>query len=157
MRLGKSRWALAAAIVVALGAVACGGSDDDGGDTPQAQVEAAFAKYSEAQRNGDVGTACSGLTPAMQEALARNKTCEAQMKQIGRFLPDDFPTPELVDVTVDGDTVTAKIRGNGLTNPDPFTFTKQQDGTWKISDAPFKDDFDGKRGYKFENGPGLVK
>lgn len=150
--------AVLASGVLALGAAACGSDDSsDGGDdgaakaqgggddageqpidtsTPEGQVRAVLAQWTEGLQQPDPKLACSVITPKVEKQLrviySEGKTCE----DIIRYLAPNVNkgTPEVLNVDVKGAKATMGIRSAQGDRQQTMEFTKSG-GEWKISDG----------------------
>jgi hypothetical protein len=156
-RLLAMRWlATVATLALALGAVACGGSDDssdgnaaadNGADaqgeardidtsTPEGQVEATVFEFVDAMRKPDPKTACSYLTPTVQDQFLvvykKAKKCEDVVRYVApKVYPND---PTVRDVKVSGNKATLGVVAATGDRVQALEMTKSA-GRWKISDG----------------------
>ena len=118
-------------LAVAAGLIAgCGGGDSDadsGAGTPEDTVQALYEAY----QGQDAEAACAAFSADSQEATAKGfDSCEESFQDAadsGAFdnIADDFDVGE---ATIDGDTATVEVTGNGETN----TFSLIDEDGWKV-------------------------
>ncbi len=143
-----------AALVLALGLVACGDSGDEAGPgrdataaqegtaaaggTDEEQIKAVFGRFKDAFFAGDAEEACALLTERAQKQLAAVGkgapdcvTRFTQMVAINRKGRPGDAKPHVDSVTVKGGEAVAilKAPGSRLTTKAPFV---KEDGDWKI-------------------------
>jgi hypothetical protein len=155
--------AFLAVLVLGAGAVACGSSDDDsdkGGDeaanaqsgtgvdgdddgtepidtsTPEGQVRAVLAQWTEGLQKPDPKAACAVITPKVEEQIkfiyTKAKNCEDVVRYIApKVNPGE---PDVRSVKVAGNKATLVVRSAKGDTEQTMEFTKQG-GEWKISDG----------------------
>lgn len=133
---------IAAAVALALGAFACGGSDDGGGGDggrggDAEQIESAYRGIIAAFEKGDAGAMCASMTDSTQRSIRTlspgSRSCErtfAKLIRIDRTGNKPSPTPTEVDVKVNGARATARIAfADGQPVRVPFA---REGGRWKL-------------------------
>ncbi|HYI81104.1 MAG TPA: hypothetical protein VEW67_09615 [Thermoleophilaceae bacterium] len=140
--------ALATTAALALGAAACGGSDDDGsspGDSDREQARATVENLYAAIRDGDAEKVCEQMNDAAQKQLAagglgaKSKSCAEAFQ---KFLDEAEKAgglnltlkAKVESVKVTGDTAVAKVSfgGKGRNGEIPL---QKVDGEWKLEAA----------------------
>lgn len=128
---GKGRLLLAvlAAFAAAVGALACGGSDED-------QIRDTLKSYTQAYLDSDPEAACEHVTEAALESLGGGGSC-AETLQLAVTQPEateqlleDF---EVIEVTVDGDSATATV---STAQGEEEVALVRENGDWLIDEGP---------------------
>jgi len=137
--------ALVAATTLALGAAACGGSDESSGGSDEEQARATVENLYEAIADGDPEKVCEQMNEAAQKQMAagglgtKSKTCT---EAFGKFLEASEKAgglkltlqAKVKSVKVTGDTAVAKVSfgGKGRNGEIPL---QKVDGEWKLEAA----------------------
>ncbi len=144
--------ALLVSLALALGVVACGGSDEDGSDadakptagsaasgSEEKQIEAAFYQMQKDFYKGDGEAVCSALTKLAQKQAAGLgigpvTTCAKRLAPLGKKSADQsYRAPNIVSIKLDGDkavVVTKKPKSDLPAQKVPY---KKEDGRWKMA------------------------
>ena len=137
VRSGRIGALFAIALLVASGFGACGGGDDDA-DGVRATIEEIQAAYAD----NDAAGVCANITRRahlLVGVMAHDTPgeCELEIEKVFRWMRGDFtkpqqpqPTPEVLDVEVDGDRAVATIASPGHPSfESPFV---KRDGEWRL-------------------------
>lgn len=143
--------ALLATVALALGAAACGDSDDDNGgaaaqgqsqngdqapvdNSPEGQIRATYAKYTDTFYTKDPEAICAMLGQKAQRQWAgkTDKTCEAGIKRFfGAGATLGKNRPYLVKIRINGQQALATAKTK-TSNTYPVPMVKEN-GEWKIN------------------------
>lgn len=136
------------ALSLALGVVACGGSDDDGQSVDEQRIRVAVEQTRKALVQGDEDAFCASLSRSARQLHAGSgdqaDTCErhfAALFESGRIA--ETSSHEVGSVRVDGDRATVVALPKGTAKPERAAFVRER-GTWKVrswfsSSAPASD------------------
>lgn len=156
-RVGLRIAALVAALVLAFGAGACGGSDDDGdaanvsaqdgagqadgggAATPEEEIRTLYTSFIQSMYKKDVKDMCGKITPEGQKRFVKQteqlittgKTCTSRLKAMLDAWELGESKPRIVKMDVNGDKATILTR-TGDSERYPVTFVKAN-GEWKIN------------------------
>jgi hypothetical protein len=149
-RRGRLRLtALAAILVLALAPAACGGGDDNGGETDSgaagtaasygasapagseaAAVEASFIAITEHMAAGEWEQACAAMTPAAQRTFTGGQDCVEALESVLTPEQDTAERPKIVEVEVTGDEAVLVVRSDDRRRTVPFAKRRSR---WKVS------------------------
>jgi hypothetical protein len=151
--------ALAASLILALGAAACGDDESEGGDgdgkaaaksqegvdpaafddTPDGQVRLTYAQFVDAFYDKDARASCALMTTKTQRDVATNAPkgkgkgdCEAGLENYftsGGKLAKDRPRIVKLEITGSRAVAITQVKGSAR-YPVPFA---KQDGRWKVN------------------------